>query len=136
MFQSDYMLNEVRRFAALLARLMGLKTNGSHEEYIQQFNNILQDEYNTELEQLLALSEDDFISNLNASGYSIEKLNALSQILYVFAHPLKADNETHLILNKVLIIFDLLEQKYNYQSFENIDKRKTIYSYFKQNDQS
>ncbi|WP_183575874.1 hypothetical protein HDF18_18385 [Mucilaginibacter sp. X5P1] len=130
MFESDYMLNEARKFAELLARLMGLKADGKYEEYNDQFNEILQKEYDTEVEKLLALSEEDFIAALKLADYSTEKLNALSQLLYVFAQPFNADEETILILKKVLCIFDLLENEHHYQSFENIDKRKTIYHYF------
>jgi hypothetical protein len=130
MFQQDYLLNEARKFAQLLARLMGLKTEGKNEEYIQQFDSELKDEYNIELEKLLNLNDDEFIANLNSSAYSAEKLNALGQMLYVFAEPFEADKETDLILRKVLIIFDLLEQTHHYQSFENIDKRNIIYKHF------
>jgi hypothetical protein len=130
MFQSDYMLNEARKFAELLARLIGLKADGKYAEYNDQFNEMLRKEYDTELERLMALTEDEFIAALRSSDYSTEKLNALSQLLYVFAQPLNDDEETILILKKVLLIFDLLENEHNYQSFENIDKRKTIYHYF------
>ncbi len=130
MFESDYMLNEARKFAELLARLMRLKADGKYEEYNHQFNEILKKEYDTEVEKLLALSEEDFIAALKLADYSTEKLNALSQLLYVFAQPFNADEETILILKKVLCIFDLLENEHHYQSFENIDKRKTIYHYF------
>ena len=130
MFQNDYMLNEVRKFAELLARLLGLKADGKHEEYNDQFNEILQKEYDTEIETLLTLDVESFIDTLKQAAYSTEKLNALSQLLYVFAQPFKADEETVLILKKVLCIFDLLENEHHYQSFENIDKRKTIYHYF------
>jgi hypothetical protein len=130
MFQRDFMLNEVRKFAELLARLVGLKTEGRYEEYHREFDAVMQKEYNAELEDLLALNEDEFTDRLKHSGYSTEKLNALSQLLYVFAQPFKTETEP--ILQKVLIIFELLEQKHHYQSFENIDKQKAIYKYFEQ----
>jgi len=130
MFQQDFMLNEARKFAEFLARLMGLKADGKYEEYNDQLNELLQKEYDTELEKLLALNEDDFADYLKQANYSAEKLNALGQLLYVFAQPFKTDGETILTLKKVLLIFDRLENECNYQSFENIDKRKTIYNYF------
>jgi hypothetical protein len=132
MFQKDFMLNEVQKFAELLAKLMGLKAEGNYAEFNHHLNNILQKEYETDLENLLALNEAEFLETIQGSTYSAEKINALSQILYVFAEPFKTDNETQLLLKKVLAIFDLLEQKYHYSSFENIDKRKTIYKCFEQ----
>lgn len=129
MYQQDYLLTEARKLAQLLAKLMGLKAEGEYDEYIQQFNNALQDEYNVELEKLLDLNEAEFIIFLNSAGYSAEKLHALTQMLYVFAQPLKIDNETGLTLRKILIIFDLLEQQHRQLSFENIEKRNIIYKH-------
>ena len=131
MFQRDFLMNEARKFALLLAKLMGLKADGRHEEYISYFNDILQDEYNAELEALLKLSEQDFTDTLNKANYTTEKLNALSWMFYVFAEPFNNDDETADILNKVLIIFNLLETQHHYESFDNITKRNNIYNYFK-----
>jgi len=132
MFQKDLILDEARKFAALLAKLMGLKAEGNYVEFDHQLNAILQKEYDADLENLLALSESEFAERMKAETYSAEKLNALSQLLYMFAEPFKHDTETQLLLKKVLAIFVLLEQKHHYESFENIDKRKTIYKYFQQ----
>jgi hypothetical protein len=130
MFKKDFLLNEAQKFAELLAKLGGLKAEGKYVEYNQQFNDLLHNEYNAEINTLLALTEDDFINTLQSANYSAEKLNALGQLLYVYAQPFKPDDESRPILKKVLIIFDLLEQKHNYHSFENIEQRKLIYKMF------
>ena len=129
MYQQDYLLSEVRKLAQLLAKLMGLKAEGEYTEYIRQFNDALQDEYNIELEKLLGLNETEFMLAINSAGYSAEKLHALAQMLYIFAEPFKIDGETGLTLRKVLIIFDLLEQQHRHVSFENIEKRNIIYKH-------
>ena len=134
MLRRDYMLNEARKLAALIAKLLGLKAEGKYAEYSQLLNDTLQKEYDTEAAILVDLSEEDFKTKIAAADYSPEKLNALSQLLYMFAQPFKADEETKTLLNKVLAIFDLLEQKHAYQSFENLDKQKIIYQYFKNNE--
>jgi len=133
MLQRDYLLNEARKFALILAKLMGLKTESSNEEYEQYFNEVLQDEYNTELDSLLRASEADFINLVKNAGYCAEKLNALSQMLYVFAEPFEATDETAAILKKVLVLFDELETQHHYESFENLNKRNHIYSFFNNN---
>ena len=124
------MLDEARKFAALLAKLMGLKVEGNYAEFDHQLSDILKKEYDTDLENLSTLSEAEFSARIQSETYSLEKLNALSQVLYMFAEPFKHDEETQLLLKKVLSIFDLLEQKHHYESFDNIDKRKTIYKYY------
>jgi hypothetical protein len=135
MYQRDYLLNEARKFALLLARLMGLKTEGRHEEFTQELEQILQTEYDTELEYMLGLNADEFASAIKAKAYSAEKLNALSQLFYVFAQPFQPDDTTALLLRKVLLLFDTLEEEHHYQSFENIDKRNNIYRYLKQHNE-
>src|SRR6185503_9459327 len=110
MFQNDFILNEIQKFAALIAKLMGLKAEGNNAEFDHQLNNVLQKDYDTDLEKLLALSEAEFADRIQSKPYSVEKLNAFSQLLYMFAEPFKQDDETCLLLKKVLAIFDLLEQ--------------------------
>ena len=131
--QHDYILNETRKMALLLAKLFGLKAESNDEEFRQYLNTVLQDEYNAELDELLQASETDFVSMLKTRAYSAEKLNALSQMLYVFAEPFKADEETAAILNKVLAIFDRLEEEHPYESFDNLNKRNHILRFFKNN---
>lgn len=130
MYTRDLVVDEIQRMAQVIARLLGLKSAASGAEFAQEFNKVLQSEYDIELEKLLSLTEEDFTTTIHTVGYSSEKLNALSQMLYVFAQPFKADDETRLMLKKVLAIFDLLEQKYHVQTFDNLTKRNAIYRYF------
>ncbi|MCQ6960505.1 hypothetical protein [Mucilaginibacter aquariorum] len=131
MFQRDFIMNEARKFALMLAKLLGLKAEGEYEEYLKYFNEVLDEEYNAELEGLLKLDEEGFKKHLIDAGYTSEKLNALGQMFYVFAEPFNNDDKTAGILDKVLIIFNLLETQHHYESFDNITKRNTIYNYFK-----
>jgi ABC-type transport system involved in cytochrome c biogenesis ATPase subunit len=133
MFQRDYIMNEARKFALMLAKLLGLKAESEYEEYLKYFNEVLDEEYNAELEELLKLDEEGFKKRLIDAGYSSEKLNALGQMLYVFAEPFIADKETSALLKKVMVIFDLLETEHHYESFDNITKRNVIYQYFNNN---
>jgi hypothetical protein len=130
MLQRDFVMNEARKFALMLAKLLGLKAEGEYEEYLQNFNDILQDEYNTELAELVELDEDDFKRRLLREDQSSEKLNALAQLLYVFAEPFTNDEQTASLLKKVMLIFDVLETKHHYDSFENISRRKAVYDFF------
>ncbi|MFD2148441.1 hypothetical protein [Mucilaginibacter antarcticus] len=130
MYLTDMVVDEARRMALIIAKLLGIKATGTFDEYRQEFNNILESEYNTELEKLIHLSQEDFDSLIKGDLYSSEKLNALSQMLYVFAEPFERNEETQLLLKKVMAIFDVLEEKYHFQSFDNLTKRSAIYGYF------
>jgi len=126
----DYLMSETSKFARLLAKLIGLKVDGDYEEYTKQFDIILHDEYHIELGLLLDLTKEAFKAHVLNAGYSPEKINALSQMLYVFAEPFTYSDDTQLILKKVLILFDILGEKGHFDSFENIEKRNAIYRYF------
>jgi hypothetical protein len=129
MFQRDFLLNEARKFAEMLARLMGLKAEGLTVEFDRETDALLQKEYDITLEHLAGLNLEDFKRDIEKSEYSAEKLNALGQILYVFAEPFADGDETITLLKKVLTIFDVLEQKHHYQSFDNIAKQKFTHQY-------
>jgi hypothetical protein len=126
----DLVVDELQRMAQVIAKLLRLKTVATNTEFAQAFDKILQNEYDIELEKLLGLTEEDFNITIQTTIYSSEKLNALGQMLYVFAEPFKNDDETRLLLKKVLAIFDLLEKKYHFQSFDNLIKQNAIYRYF------
>lgn len=133
MFQKDYLLNEARKFAEMLARLMGLKAAGETTEFNQQAENLLQQEYDTSVELLISLPEEDFKLQLEKLNYSREKLNALGQLLYVFAEPFNNDPVTTSLLKKVSIIFEVLEKQYHFQDFDNIARQQNIHQYFIKN---
>lgn len=116
--------------ALIIAKLLGLKAAGDYKAYKTEFDNVLESEYNTELENLLALNPQEFDELIKSEKYSSEKLNALSQMLYVFAQPFEQNEETKILLNKVMAIFDVLEEKYHFQSFDNLTKRNAIFRYF------
>jgi hypothetical protein len=133
MFRKDYILSEIEKLALVIARLMGLKTEGKEDEFIHLADSTLLNEYNIPLDELLGLTIEDFRLRLENENYSADKFDALAQLLYLYSEPFGANPETLLTLQKVLIIFDLLEQKYHRQSFENINKRNRIYQFVKRN---
>lgn len=129
MYQRDYLLAEAEKLALILAKLIGLKSTEEPDKFATQLNDVLQAQYNIDLAKLIALNEDEFIEHLNSADYDAEKLNALVRMLEVFAEPYKDDDETTLMLRKILIIFDFLEKHHRYLSVEIIDKRNTICKY-------
>lgn len=130
MHYRDIVIDEMRKTALIIAKLLGLKAVGKQQEFAQQVNALMLKDYDTDLETILALNDDDFKALINSDKYSFEKLNALAQILYMFAEPFEKNQDTRNLLTKVMLVFDVLEQKYRYQSFDNITKRNSIYRYF------
>lgn len=119
--------------ALVLARLMGLKTESQLIEFTQLADDTLCKEYGITTDELINMPLNDFETWLLNSGHSADKLDALAKILYLRTEPLTTGDETLLTLQKVLHIFDVLEQKHHRQSFENISKRKYINSFINSN---
>src|SRR5271154_5886586 len=120
MFRKDYILNEIEKLALVIARLMGLKADDKLEEFVHLADSTLLSEYNISLEELLELTIEGFKLKLEKENYNADKLDALAQLLYLQCEPFSVAPGTLLMLKKVLIIFDILEQKFHRQSFENI----------------
>jgi hypothetical protein len=129
----DYILNEAEKITLILARLAGLKEQAKPDEFIQLAETMLQNEYNIKLEKLLELKPDEFELMLSKENYHPDKLEALARLLYMYAEPFEPNAETLVGLQKVLTIFNLLEQKHHRSSFENINKRNTIYQFVQKN---
>lgn len=125
----DYILNEIEKLALIIAKLMGLKAEGKLEEFVHLADSTLLTEYNIPLKELLELTIEGFKVKLEKENYSADKLDALAQLLYLQCEPFIVGPEILLTLKKILIIFDILEQKFHRQSFENINKRNFIYQF-------
>jgi primase-polymerase (primpol)-like protein len=130
MFSKDFILNETQKLAQLIAKLAGVKAGGDMEQYIQMFNNELNDQFKLTLSDLQTFTAEEFSSKLSTEPYSAEKLNALALLLHQHVAPYQADNETLSTLKKILLIFEMLETDHHWQSMENIQRRKYIHQFF------
>ncbi|MDN5283802.1 MAG: hypothetical protein JWR38_76 [Mucilaginibacter sp.] len=129
----DFILNEVEKITFIIARLAGFKVTAKSDEFIKLADTTLQNEYCIKLQELLDLTTDDFELWLQKQNYHADKLDALAQLLYMHCEPFKPNPETLTALQKVIIIFDQLEKKHHRSSFENINKRNSIYQFLQNN---
>jgi hypothetical protein len=133
MYSKDYLLNETERLARLVAKLLGLKSRAGQEQEIQQvYKNSLVDEFGLTEEEMLLLTPEAFKEWLKHKSFNAAKLDALAKLLYYYTEPFEADAETLAQLQKVLLIFDMLEQEHHQQSFDNLSKRNIIQHYIQQ----
>ncbi|TSJ43154.1 hypothetical protein FO440_02890 [Mucilaginibacter corticis] len=72
MYRRDMVIDEMRRMALIIAKLLGIKATGTNLELEQEFNNILESEYNTELEKLLGLNEQDLIASSHQTNTALK----------------------------------------------------------------
>lgn len=130
MYQKDFILIEAERLARLIAKLLGLKSQAMHEEEAEQlYAHALVDEFGLTREELLSSTPESFKQWLQYKNFNAAKLDALAQMIYHDQEPLTADTETLTQLQKVLIIFDMIEQEHHQQSFNNLSKRNLIQQY-------
>lgn len=129
----DYILRELEKITVMMARLVGFKEQLKPDEFIKLADTMLQNEFNIKFDELLKLSIDDFEAFLIKGKYKADKLDALAQILYMHTGPFSASPETLGALQKILLIFEWLEQKHHSSSFEIINKRNTIYQFLQTN---
>lgn len=132
-YRRDYFLNETQRLAQIIARLLGLKnTAESQGEALQVYTHALTGEFAITDAELQQLSLEEFKQWLAGEDFSPVKLDTLAQLLHYRAQPYKPDIATITLLQKVISIFDMLEQQHHQQSFENIGKRALIQQYIQQ----
>jgi hypothetical protein len=131
--QKDIILKEIEKIVYSITRLAGFKDAANPEAFIQHADQLLQDEYDLKLPALLELSIEDFELLLDERNYSADKLDALAQLLYMYYEPFVANDETLAALQKIISIFNRLEKDHHRTSFENINKRNTIYQFLQNN---
>lgn len=133
MYKESFIDNEIRKLALIFARLMGLKADGKADEFVQLADSTLLNEYNIDWDELPDMPVAHFKALLQDNNYSADKLDMLAQVLYLRTEPFDASHKTLTCLQKVLLIFDILEKKYNMQSLGNINKRNFINQYLHNN---
>ena len=126
MLNRDIVLAEVQKLALILARLVGLKEDGKQAEFTQLAEDTALKEYDITWDSLLDLSPADFAEWLSQNSMSADKLDAFAQLLYLHSEPFNPDNDSVVNLQKILLTYDLLEQKHHRQSLDNINRRKQI----------
>ena len=126
MLRRDLILAEVEKLSLILAKLMGLKQEGKQAAFIQLAENTALKEYDIAWDSLLSFSPGDFETWLEQQSFNADRLDALAQLLYLHSEPFHTNAECVANLRKVLLAYDLLEQKHHRQSLDNISRRKKI----------
>jgi len=133
MYQKDFILNEAERMARLIAKLLGLKSHTGHEEEAEQlYQHALIDEFGLTEAEMLSSTPESFKQWLQYKSFTATKLDALAQFIYYNNEPFVANAKTLTQLQKVLVIYDLLEVQHHQQSFDNLSKRNFIHQYIQQ----
>lgn len=125
MYRRDYILAEAQKLAVILSKLFGLRADGN-PDYETEFEKVWKDEYQLSEEILLNASEEEFAGIINNAPYSAEKLGALVKFLDLYTQPYSTNSTTSILMKKMLIVIDALEQKHHLQTLENIELRNFL----------
>ena len=128
MLNRDYIKAEIEKLAQVLAKLIGLKDQEKRHEYENLFQQTLEKSFG--INDFRNLSVADFELLLRSKNFLPEQLDLLSQFLFLEAHPIDSQSPIDL-LNKILVILDLLEKEHHIQTLDNIDRRRLIEKYIK-----
>ena len=127
MVRRDYLQNQIdllgRVLGKVLADLLGLKNTGEINEGIKVTYQALKEELNIDLEELLKLSNEDFIHEIQTvHKFNSYNLEILAEILFVISEQTfnkkLLENETLSIHLKSIALFQYVEKLENTYSFE------------------
>ena len=120
------MMAEIKKLAQVLARILGLKNDNKLDEAEELLTSTVEENFGLSIDDLTAISIQDFETILKNKNYPSEKLDILGQFLFESVYPFEDIPETDTTLHKVLLIFRLLEEEHHIQSFDNLAKREMI----------
>lgn len=126
MLRKDFIEAEIQKLSQVLARILGLKNDGDIESAKELSYGTLADTFKFTPERLKQATAEEFEEDVKAKKLSAEKLNLLSRFLFESVYPFEETEETFGVLNKTIVVLNLLEKEYHQQTLENISRREQI----------
>ncbi len=125
MYRRDLITAEIKKLAQVLARIMGLKTEGKITEAAKEFDEALEHHFSFTPEVAGSYPE-DFNKWLQEQDFPHEMLDSLADFLY---QQLDLIEDKAAQVQRILRIYDLLETDHHIQSLENISRRILLQQY-------
>lgn len=132
MYRRDLLTAEIQKLALALSKLMGLKQEGKLEEANQGLNDMLEQEFGLLPTDIISYSSAEFETLLTEREFPAENLDILSQIFYLKFNPEDPGAEQLSLMQKLAMVYHILEVKHHVISMINIGRQKTVEQYIKQ----
>jgi hypothetical protein len=129
MYRRDLLTAEIQKLAQALARIMGLRLQGKLVEAEQGIDDILENDFGILYPDLLKCNIADFGSFLIERDFPVEKLDLFSQLLYLRFDPLVLAEDNKSLAEKLLLIYQILENKFHVINMINIDRQQKTQQY-------
>lgn len=129
MYRRDLITAEIQKLAQVLARIMGLKLEGSLPESDELMTTSLETEFGITTGILNEYTNDQFESFLIEKDFPAEKLEILSQFLYFSFDHTGRSERNDLLAQRLHCIYQLLEVRYHIITMINLDRQQLITNY-------
>lgn len=119
--QEDYILRELEKLSQLLAFLLGLRKSGKTTETSTLVDDTFKNYFDTDLQGLVQMSEDDFTTKINSLNSNPQILEHLAKITLELALNFEISGEHFSAFNfkrKTLTLLYLLNEKDKTFSYE------------------
>ncbi len=133
MYGRDLLTAEIQKLAQALARIIGLKQQVLTEEAEEGIDQMLLNDFGILFSDLILVETTDFTAFLTGKDYPAEKLDILSQLLYLRFDPAIVTVENKSVAEKLQLIYQTLEIKHRVINMINLDRQRSAGQYLKIN---
>jgi hypothetical protein len=133
MYKRDLIKLEIQKLSQAIARILGLKKEGRLEEADNGLNEMLESDFGILFSDLVACDDTDFMAFLTEKNFPSEKLEILSQVLYIKFSAAELPGEHKSVAEKLQLTYQTLEVKHHVVNMNNLSRQKTVKDYLNQN---
>ncbi|WP_367864249.1 hypothetical protein [Pedobacter sp. WC2423] len=132
MYKRDLITAEIQKLGQAIARILGLKQEGRLEETDNGLNEMLESDFGILFSDLVACDATDFMAFLTEKNFPSEKLEILSQVLYLKFNTAVLTEENKSVAEKLQLTYQTLEVKHHVVNMNNLSRQKTVTDFLKQ----
>jgi len=129
MYRRDLITAEIQKLAQVLARIMGLKLEGKLAESDEMMSSAMENEFGLSAAALNTGTKHEFEQLLLDKDFPAEKLDMLSQFLFFQFDPHTPSAINHILADRLLSIYHVLEVTHHVINMVNLDRQKVISNY-------
>ncbi|MBB5638695.1 hypothetical protein HDF26_004912 [Pedobacter cryoconitis] len=133
MYKRDLITAEIQKLSQAIARILGLKQEGKLEEADNGLNEMLEADFGILFSDLVSCDPTDFMAFLTEKNFPAEKLEILSQVLYIKFGIIEQPAERKSVAEKLQLTYETLEVKHHVVNMNNLSRQKTVKDYLNQN---
>ena len=126
MLKRDSLTAMMQQLSYTLAKVKRLIVEDEHGEAVSTLESVLGEYFGTSITDLLETPANTFRQNLEKENFLPEELSLLADFLDTLAGTREGVEERDRIWEKVLLCYDVLEQKHQVVSFTHIARRAEI----------